>query len=175
MKDFSITRIPDNDLIGLLFPPLVSLSEYEIEVIHPEYIKGYSITSAGNAASNANRQYAVVDLSKYDYAFVPDQTDGQGHFYYTGFRSDPSTGAINSSQYINFYSPIATTCYGLCAITTNVYACVNTIKDNDLPVIGLKRHRSDGVNPKSPIKNIDVKDEPIEEPVEKTVKRSTKK
>lgn len=178
MKDFSITRIPDNDLIGLLFPPLVSLSEYEIDVIHPEYIKGYSITSSGNVSTNTLRQYAVVDLSDYDYALVPVQADGQGHYYYTGCRNNQSTGSITGSQYCCLYSSIINTCYALFKIASDNYACVNTEKDNDLPVIGFKRHRSDGVNPKSPAYTIEVKEaveEPVEEPVEKTVKRSTKK
>lgn len=175
MNDFSITRIPDHNLFGLLFPPLTDISEYMFEIIQPEYIKNYYISSAGTPTSGNGRQYAILDLNNFDFALVPVHSTGSGNT--TGFRANPSSGAIVNDQQIYVKTPTTDTAAYMLAViqSTTRYACINSILGADLPVIGLKRTRSDGVNPKSPAKEPDVKEEPIEEPVEKTVKRSTKK
>lgn len=185
MADFSITRVPDRNLFGLLFPPLTDISEYEIEVIQPEYIDGYRCNIDGSLAASSLWCYAVEDVSKYDYVLMP-LTNKTSSGYSSGLN-DVGVGA----SFANFSFSVRATsfecsCYALMPIsgTTHV-AIINTLVDYKLPLVGFKRHRSDGVNPKSPLNEPDVKeelieepvikDEPIEEPVEKTIKRSTKK
>ena len=154
MKDYSITRIPNNDLIGLLFYPIVSLSEYEIEVIHPEYVDGSVVTGSGSLSPDSTMSYAVVDVSKYDYVIAPITTDIAGTSYYTGFNATGIGAYISSSKAISLRSGSnggTITAWGIFKIDSQHIKCVINCRVNaKMPVIGLRRHRSDNVNPRSP-------------------------
>lgn len=151
MKSFSITRIPNNDLIGLLFPPLVSLSEYEIEVIHPEYIEGGYFQSTGTIITDTGYKYSITDCNKYDFVLIP--TMSNGFSVYSGLRSDPDSGSLTARSLITHTAANReNSSWWLVGIYNNIGYVCNSISTNvpDLPIIGLKRHRSDNVNPRSP-------------------------
>ena len=153
MKDFSITRIPNNDLIGLLFPPLVSFSEYEIEVVKPEYTDNAYINSDSGAItphSAGTMACAAVDVSKYDYVLIPCSSDRGG------FTSGLNINGIGSPMYgdlrltIRTISDSLASSYAILRVGIYHYALINVIKTYKLPLIGFRRHRSDNVNPRSP-------------------------
>ena len=149
MQDFSITRIPNNDLIGLLFTPLVSLSEYEIEVIHPEYVNGYYYTTSGQSTAQTGMQIADLDVSKYDYVLLPIVTSYTG--VCSGLRQTLGSGSIVKRAAITIPDNSITTLYVLFSVSSAFkYAALSTLNDRSYPVIGFRRHRSDNVNPRSP-------------------------
>ena len=161
---FGIIRQPYFNLLGLLFNPLLDISEYEFEIINPEYIDGSYVTGAGQILSEAAFSYAVQDVSKYDYVLLPIALKGTINTRRTGFRADPNSGAINTQANIaaNSNGPgLYSTAYFLTDVDDSMpYAVVNALSDWHPPIIGFIRHRNDGVNPKSikPLEDIEFPD-----------------
>ena len=154
MIDFSITRIPNNDLIGLLFPPLLSFSDYEIEIVKPEFVEDKALASStGSIYSAPDRKCAVIDISKYDYIIVPvDTKENEG--FCSGLREHFESGGFQnkSIKMMQTGSTLPLTAWGVLEIIPPfICACINLQKNSKIDfVIGFRRHRSDNVNPRSP-------------------------
>lgn len=73
MKKFSITRQNpgENDLLGLLFPPLADIGSLHIEEIEPEWVSGLLSSSSGGVTADAVFVYSITDVAEYDYVIFP--------------------------------------------------------------------------------------------------------
>lgn len=155
---FGIERHREADLLACLFPTLLNLSEYNFEIILPEYIDGAYFTSNGSLQSSSNYAYAVVDISKYESVLVPCSTRGAGDF--SGIRSTADdTGPFSRKGYITGVTAdgYLHSAYMLFEReSTCLYAIMSVdISTKYMPVIGFRRHRSDHVNPLGVIQPLD--------------------
>lgn len=150
MADFSLTRIPNRNLLGVMFPALADISEYDFEIIQPEYSSGHYFSAAGKFLSvAANLSAATVPISGYDFVLSPAANSGTTQCG-TGLNSaDESTltprtamtGASNTDEYKLFG-------YVLFKVDSELYLRITSVTGLNLPVIAFKRKRNDEVNPK---------------------------
>lgn len=139
-KDLSLIALPLLDTNG--YP--LDVSQCYIEEIIPEFIDGYNLNGSGQAVANASYKYAWIDANKYDYVIFPLYSDTTN--IYSG-RAGNIGGSING-----FYmSGNSVKGYAILPVTQFNYfvgiSCLKAVKDEDIVVIGIKRHRSDNVNP----------------------------
>lgn len=73
MKKFSITRQKpgENDLLGILFPPLADIGSLHIEEIDPEWVTGLISASTGTITADSDFVYSITDVADYDYVIFP--------------------------------------------------------------------------------------------------------
>lgn len=73
MKKFSITRQKpgENDLVGILFPPLADIGSLHIEEIEPEWVTGLIGASSGTITADSDFVYSITDVADYDYIIFP--------------------------------------------------------------------------------------------------------
>lgn len=155
LNEYGLIRQPNHSLIGLFFPPLISLSEYEIEVVYPEYTNGYYYPTNGVRDINASCKAGLADISKYDYVIVPAMSPGSGLTCASGLRVQLNSGALLPTTIAKGDNAEPCCSHALCKVDNNKYAAVSCLIDYNLPIIGFKRHRSDHVNPLGIIQPLD--------------------
>lgn len=162
-NDFGIIRQADRNLFALLFPPLTDISEYECEIIMPEYIDESYYYSNGTLENNILYSHADVDCTKYDYILAP--TSSVGVNAVSGLRAAPGTGAVTERAQV--FSTNANS-YSLFIIGDRKFLAISVLTNFKLPVIGFRRHRSDGANPLGIIQPLDPgalePDDPVPDP-----------
>ena len=146
-NDFGLIRQKNHNLFACLFPNLKDISEYEFEVIYPEYIEGYT-TNGSTTTADVRFCYAVEDVSKYDMILYPAYGIGT-----TAIQSGMNSTGLGAS--LTVYSSIrgytnGMYTYNLTQVVVGVrdHLIINSGTGEYLPYIGFKRHRTDGVNPK---------------------------
>lgn len=152
-NDFGIIRQADHNLFAMLFPPLTDASEYDFEIIQPEYEDGYRFTLQ-NKESNDNQACAIVDISGYtncERIFIPVASYGGTAFSGTkntltlpaSFGSCIQAQLTHSFSYYNIPS-----CYGCIVKAPNYnYVYVSDYIQAKRPIILALRKRNDHVNP----------------------------
>lgn len=161
-NDFGLIRQKDHNLFALLFPYISDISEMHIELRYindNEWMPGYISNSNGRVTSTESMKYAVIDVSKYDYVLIPSSANIEegpsAYSAYTGltisqseinisYRAPLTPSSNNQSSYV-FFELLH---------TDYKYAVLNQSKEHNMPIIGFIRHRSDNVNPKGIIKDV---------------------
>lgn len=146
-NDFGIIRQADHNLLACMFPNFPDISEYDFEIINPEYIDGGLIVSNGGYTASPAFSYAVVNISKYDYVLAYAAATGATVISSGTTGSQSGTGEA-FSRYGGAKSTLGlvTSLWTLIPVDKD-YLVLNTVNKLYAPVIGFKRHRSDHVNP----------------------------
>lgn len=133
--------------VNLLAAPYLmtidDLDQYHIEMIIPEYIDGYQVPyNTGNAGADAKCAYAVTDVSKYDYVFVPVAIEDQTSQWNASGLNATGLGSPFNEKCINIHKApnLDPTCaWGMMKIdATHFVLVINTLKTFKVPFIGLK-------------------------------------
>lgn len=151
---WGLIRQRDLDLFALPLLYLIdNLSEYSIEEIPASYLDGKKISdSSGNTYSISDGSCVHnLDVSDYEFVLAPVITTPNA-ITSTGLNNGSggfSTYCITAKKPTSFNSPYPVPAYVLLSIReqyTNLN--VNSVINVHLPILGLRRHRSDNVNPK---------------------------
>lgn len=125
------------DLMALVFSGTKRLDNYNIEAFQPTYTDGSYFKSDGTLGTNSSFSYAVEDVSKYDFVFIPNVA-GANVLTYSGLRSAAASGALTTKELAYKSGSTAPTCaYALFEVGTTGYACISASSDMKLPIIGL--------------------------------------
>ena len=153
-NDFGIIRQADHNLFACLFPTLMDISEYDFEIVYPEYQYHKAYSSTGAIGGSAYCDTGVIDISKYDYVLAPAGATGAATQSprVTGQRDNPTSGAFDE-VYFSVDSLYHISSYALSEVKKH-YLCATIPTETNLPVIGFIRKRSDGANPKGIINPI---------------------
>lgn len=147
MRDYSIVRqFPGfKDHIGL--PYIKDLSNCALELIEPEYVDGYFISTVSESAVNtplaqANMKMATFFNEDYDALLLPASRPDSAIAWATatsGIRPANDSGNLLSAiQLHRGTSTDARVGYALITSAKNMYAYISMCKDDYLPVIGIK-------------------------------------
>lgn len=137
-----------------------NLSEYQLDIIYPEYIDGgYKISWSTPATPAANMSYAqITGLSIYDYILMPLSINIYASFT-VGLVND-ELNITNTRAGIGLYGSgdgRISSSYAFLNNTNSHFdkAITNVCSNMKYPVIGFKRTRADGVNPLGLIQPLD--------------------
>lgn len=152
-NDFGLIRQKDKTLIGLPFNVLKDISEYYIEVLKPTWQDGFMWTATNTYIESATSKSCKIDVIKYDYVILPASNNVGGPYVRTGLSGEADEEGMSYNVDLR---PAGSQCYVLFSVpkTAAHFAKVTIGIDDDLPLIGLKRHRTDNVNPKGIIKDV---------------------
>lgn len=150
-NDFGLIRQKDHNLFALLFPNLADISEYDIEVLYVDpasWNLNRAVTGQAQVTIRNGMKYAIVDASKYDYILLPISTIVLTNGIYNGSISSSTLEETHNRIFIRNLSEGGLTVYALLQIDDYKYVVLNQRINDNIPIIGFRRHRSDGVNPK---------------------------
>ena len=150
-NEFGLIRQKDKTLIGLPFNVPKDISDYYIEVLAPTWQDGFMWRSSNTIAPNDMSKACKINVSKFDYVILPisNKTDVYVRSGLSG-ESDESSFSKNVDV-----RPNGAQAYACFEVTeTRTFAKVTIGLNDELPIIGLYRHRSDNVNPKGIIKDV---------------------
>lgn len=155
-NDFGLIRQLDHTLLACLFPLIKDITEYDIELryVKPDEwnLEYYYSSNSGAKANNPKMKCAIIDISRYSYLLIPTTTVAQSQSVYTGLGVGTDTGINQRVVITSGLGPVDS--YTLVErYRSYKYASINERKEDNLPIIGFIRHRSDGVNPKGMIKD----------------------
>lgn len=136
------TALPVGDLIGIYFPELAMLGNACVEVIEPEWVEDYYISStSGGTTAKTGYHYAFVDVSSYDYVIIPiykAEVTGM----YTGLCHGPGT-TIQPRVAITMASGYTDPACAYCSFKVDVdndldYAAITCKNTAYTPVLGIR-------------------------------------
>lgn len=153
---FGIIRNKYLDLFGCMFENYLNLSEYEFEIVEPEWIDDYYFQNGTGPIVSNGLSYSITDASKYEYVLIPGSIN-KALQSASGFLVSESAVSL-SNNYMIFRSSVENrlnTYYTFQQVSHGTpYILANVVTEMKAPIIGFIRHRSDNVNPKGISKDV---------------------
>lgn len=149
---YGLIRNPNLNLIALPFVYLYHLEEYEIELIDvntsSRVLNSYSgayYSAAGTRGSYASSNCYDIDIDGFEYVLLPVSRMNLNTTVYSGTTDDITSSPITFNKRVGL--AYDGSLYAAIPVDTSIAAAVSLAVDNDLPILGFRRHRSDHVNP----------------------------